>query len=293
MNLINFLSKKQGPTVSFEFYAVQDEESFNKVVAAAEKLIALKPDFVTVTFGAGGTTRDGSYQLVKKLKTDKKMNVIPYFAGYGLGPDEIKTALNGYRDLGAATVLCVRGDCPRDMDNFQPHPQSFQYASDLITFVRGGYDFCIGAAGYPEGHQEAESKEKDLEYLRLKVDNGASFIITQYFYDNNFFFEFVDNCRQRGIKVPIIAGVMPIFSVKMMESLARLCGATITPVLREGLGKLLPNDKEAVVRFGIDFAVRQCRELINRGVQGLHFYTMNRSRSSSEIVSQLRTERLI
>jgi len=293
MNLISLLENKQGPTISFEFYAVHDEESFRKLEEVIENLVSLSPDFVTVTFGAGGSTREGSYQLIKKLKLNKKLNVIPYFAGYGLAPDDVRTVLDAYHSLGAKSILCVRGDKPRDLSDFRPHPQSFPHASDLIAFVHGSYDFCIGAAGYPEGHREAETKEKDLEYLKLKVDNGASFIITQYFYDNRFFFEFVERCRNSSINVPIIAGVMPIFSIKMTESLSHLCGATITPQVRDGLRVLPPGDKDAVLRFGIEFAVEQCRALIKWGVQGLHFYTMNRSRSTKEVVDRLQTEQLI
>ena len=151
----------------------------------------------------------------------------------------------------------------------------------------------MGCAGYPEGHIEAETKEKDLEYLKLKVDNGAQYIITNYCYDNQYFIDFVDRCRAIGIDVPIVPGVMPIYSVKMMEMLANLCGATITDKVRNGLAALPPEDKPAVADFGIDFAAQQCRELIEQGVPGLHIYTMDRSKASVEIVKRLKKEGLL
>jgi methylenetetrahydrofolate reductase (NADPH) len=162
-----------------------------------------------------------------------------------------------------------------------------------VALIRTRYDFCLGVAGYPEGHIAAESREKDLEYLKLKVDQGADYIITNYCYDNQFFFDFVARCRAAGITVPILPGVMPIFSVKMMEMLAGLCGATITDEIRQGIAALPEDDKNALVDWGIDFAVRQCTELLEGGVTGLHIYTMDRSTSSVGIVTRLREAGLL
>jgi methylenetetrahydrofolate reductase (NADPH) len=151
----------------------------------------------------------------------------------------------------------------------------------------------MGVAGYPEGHIDAESKDKDIEYLKLKVDNGAEYIISNYFYDNCYFFDFVKRCRAVGIEVPILPGVMPIYSVKMMEMLAGLCGATITDEVRQGIGALPEDDKEALIDFGVEFAVRQSKDLLRAGVPGLHIYTMDRSISSVRIVERLRNEALL
>ena len=282
----------QPPTVSFELFPARSEKAAKNLEKAIDRLAALKPDFVAVTFGAGGSTREGSRQLIEKLKAEKGLEIIAYFAGYGLGPLDIAAVLAGYQELGIENVLVVRGD-PPEGDDFIPHPESLPHASDLLAFVRERYDFCLGAAGYPEGHIECDSQDKDLEYLELKVSQGAEYVIANYFYDNQFFFDFVNRCRAIGVDVPIIPGVMPVYSVRMMETLANLCGATITDELREGLAALPDGDKEALVAFGIEFAVSQCRSLLEAGVPGLHIYTMDQSRSTVAIVNRLREEGLL
>ena len=280
------------PTVSFELYPPKSEKAAETLEKIIVKLIALNPDFFSVTFGAGGSTREGSKQLLDKLKNEKKQDVIAYFAGYGLGPEEITAALDDYQSIGVTNLLVVRGDKPED-ENFSPHPDSFAHASDLLEFIKPKYAFCLGAAGYPEGHVAATSKEKDLEYLKLKIDCGAEFIIANYFYDNRYFFDFLDRCQSSGITVPIIPGVMPIYSVKMLEILAGLCGATITDEVRQGLAGLPEGDKDALNDFGVDFASRQCEELLKAGVPGLHIYTIDRSKSAVGLINRLRNQVLI
>jgi methylenetetrahydrofolate reductase (NADPH) len=287
------LWKTKTPTVSFEFFPARTPDGVAKLERVLDQMYYLEPDFVGITFGAGGSTREGSRLLVDKLLNDKEMQVVAYFAGYGLPPDYIEIILEDYQGLGVENLLVVRGDPPHGQPDFVPHPQSFAHASDLMAFIRPEFPFCLGVAGYPEGHIEAESKDKDLEYLKKKVDLGADYIITNYFYDNRFFFDFVDRCLAQGINVPILPGVMPIFSVKMMRNLAKLCGATITDTLEQGLATVPEGDQPALFKFGIDFAVAQCRELIEAGVVGLHFYTMDRSQSTTAIVSRLRHEGLL
>jgi len=281
------------PTVSFELFPPRSEKAAVSLEKTIDKLAALKPDFVSVTFGAGGSTREGSYQLIEKLKKEKGLEIIAYFAGYGLGPADITAVLDSYQELGVENILVVRGDPPHDKEDFIPHPGSLPHASDLMAFIRPRYNFCMGVAGYPESHIECENKEKDLEFLKLKVTNGAEYIIANYFYDNQFFFEFVDRCRAMGIDVPIIPGVMPVYSIKMMEMLANLCGAMITDGLRQGINALPEGDKKALVDYGIEFAVHQCEGLLEAGVPGLHIYTMDRSASTVAIVNRLRKNGLL
>lgn len=293
MKLTDIWKEKKSPTVSFELFPARSEKAEEKLEKTIDVLTGLRPDFVSVTFGAGGSTRQGSHQLVEKLKHKKGLEVLAYFAGYGLGPEDITAILDAYQETGVENILVVRGDKPAEEENFQPHPRSLPHASDLMAFVRPQYDFCMGVAGYPEGHIQAESKQKDIEYLKLKVDNGAEYIISNYCYDNRYFFDFIERCGAAGIDVPILPGVMPIYSIKMMEMLAGLCGATIVEEVRQGIAALPEEDKEALVNFGIEHAVRQCKELLEAGVPGLHFYTMDRSKSVVGIVNRLREDKLL
>ncbi len=292
MRVVDRWQQGQDPTLSFELFPARNEKAAQNLKQAIEKLGGLGPDFVSVTFGAGGATQAGSRELVEQLQ-ERRLKVMAYFAGYGLGPEQIVEVLDVYQELGIENLLVVRGDPPREEEGFSPHPESFAHASELLGFIRERYSFCLGAAGYPEGHVEAESPARDLDYLELKVKQGAEFVLTNYCYDNRFYFEFVQRCRARGVQVPIVPGIMPVYSVKMLENLARLCGATITEPLREGLATLPEGDAAAVAEFGIEFATEQCRELIRSGVPGLHFYTMDRAKSVVEIVSRLREEGLL
>lgn len=288
MKLTDLWKKSSKPTLSFELFPAKTEQAAQRLEKTILDLAELKPDFASVTFGAGGSTREGSYQLLKALKEEHDLEVLGYFAGYGLGPDQITDALDRYQQLGIENILIVRGDVPREDEGFTPHPDSFQYASELLEFVRPKYDFCIGVAAYPEGHIEADSLASDLGYLRRKVDLGAEFIITNYAYDNRYFFDFVSRARTAGINLPILPGVMPIYTEKMMKFLARLCGATITPQIKQGLADIPEEDKQAVLDFGIEYAYQQCKGLLKGGVPGVHIYTMDRSISVVEIVSKLR-----
>ena len=292
MKVTDLWQTSSSPTLSFELFPAKTEKAASNLARAIENLTALKPDFVSVTFGAGGSTREGSYQLLEKLKTEHKLEVVAYFACYGLEPEAITAVLDSYRDLGVETILAVRGDEPHD-PAFVPHPDSLPYASDLVAFIKPRYDFCIGVAGYPEGHIDADSKEDDLEFLKLKVDQGAEYIITNYTYENQFFFDFIDRCLAAGIQVPILPGVMPIYSVKMLEMLAGLCGATITEMVKQSIAALDEDDRQGLLDFGVEFAVEQCKGLLAHGVPGIHVYTMDRSTSTVAIVNQLRSEGLI
>ncbi len=286
------LYKNKKPVLSMEFFPFRDDKTRDGFIRTLDELSVMAPDYCSITFGAGGSTRDGSYKTVKTLVKDKHMPCVAYIAGYGLGPGEIRAVLDQYKALGVDTIFVIRGDKPKDKD-FIPHPDSLAHASDLIRFIRSNYDFTLGCAGYPEGHIEAQSLDRDIEFLKLKQDNGAEYVVVQYFYDNAYFFSYVDKCRKAGVTIPIIPGIMPVYTVKLTGILSKVCGTTVVPALQEKLDALDPEDAEAVLDLGIDFAVDQCRGLLARDVQGLHFYTMNRSRSTKEIISRLRKENLV
>ena len=292
MKVIDLWKSDQKPTISFELFPARSDKGAETLEKTIDQLVALNPDFVSVTFGAGGSTREGSRQLIQKLKHEKGLDILAYFACFGLSPEEINSVLDSYQAIGVESLLAVRGDAPRE-EPFEPHPDSLPYASDLVAFIRQRYAFCLGVAAYPEGHIDAPDRKKDLEYLKLKVDQGGEYIITNYFYDTRYFFDFVDRCRGIGIEVPIVPGIMPIYSIKMLEMLAGMCGATITEDVHEGLASLEEGDKDALIAFGIEFAYRQCAELLQAGVPGLHIYTMDRSASTVGLVNQLRAEELL
>lgn len=291
MHVGNFYKKSgKRPVISFEFSRPQNEKAAINLNKALDSLTTLSPDYVSVTFGAGGSTREGSYELVNQLKNERGLNVVAYIAGVGLGPDEVIKAMEKFKSLGVETVFVIRGDTPHWDKNYTPHPDAMKYASDLLKFIKNRYDFCLGAAGYPETHMEAVSREKDFDYLKLKVDEGAEYIIAQYFYDNQLFYDYLDKIQAKGITVPVVPGIMPIYTIKMTENLARVCGTTIPEKIRNDLDSLPLNDKKAVSQYGIDFATEQCKDLLKHGVAGLHFYTMNRGKSVMSIMNQLKTD---
>ncbi len=289
---VSKLYKGEQPRISFEFFPFRDDKtqaSFNRVI---DELSPLNPDYFSVTFGAGGSNRDGSYDTVKNLINDRQLPTVAYIAGYGLGPDEIREVLNRYRDLGVETIFVLRGDKPREK-GFIPHPDSFANASDLIGFIKSNYEFDLGCAGYPEGHIEAQSLEADIQFLKLKQTSGAEYVVVQYFYDNAFYFSYVDKCREAGIDIPIIPGIMPVYTLKLTKILSRVCGAAIPSALQEKLDAVDLDNADAILDIGIEYALEQCRGLLEKGVPGLHFYTMNRSRSTRTIVETLKRENLI
>jgi methylenetetrahydrofolate reductase (NADPH) len=285
------LYEKSGkrPVISFEFSRPKDEKAAVNLDKALDSLTSISPDYVSVTFGAGGSTREGSYELIDKLKNERGLNVVAYIAGIGLAPDEVVEAMEKFKRIGVETIFVIRGDAPTWDENYKPHPDAMLYASDLLRFIKSRYDFCLGAAGYPETHLEALSSEKDLDYLKLKVDEGAEYIVAQYFYDNQFFYDYVDKILAKGINVPVVPGVMPIYTLKMSENLARICGTTIIEKVRNGLDSLPADDKEGILQYGIDLATEQCKDLLKHGVPGLHFYTMNRGKSIMRIMENLKS----
>lgn len=281
------------PIISFEFFRAKTEKGAQSLEKVLDLLSETKHDYMSVTFGAGGSTREGSYELIDKLKKDRNLNVVAYIAGVGLGPDDLTTVLDKFKSQGIETVFVIQGDEPQGDVAFKAHPDALPHASDLLAFIKDRYDFSLGAAGYPEGHINAQSLEKDIEYAKLKQDNGAEYIVAQFFYDNQFYYDYVDKCRAIGITIPIIPGIMPVYTVKLLEILTSVCGSIIPEDVRKKLDSIPADDKAGVVDFGIELATQQCRDLLKHGVPGLHFYTMNRGKSVNAIVTTLQNEGLL
>ena len=294
MKLVELWQERTRPTISFEVFPARTPKGEGKLSKVLNKLSALEPDFFAVTSGAGGSTRSGSLALARQLKETLDQEVLAYFNGYGQGPPGVEAALSEVAHLGIQNMLLVRGDAPRGEEEFEPQPESFSHASDLLAYAASlPLDLCFGGACYPEGHKEAPSLERDLEFIKLKQDRGAAFFVANYFYDNRRYHRFLEQARAAGVTAPIIPGVMPIFSIKMMENLAALCGAEIPDPLKQSLASLPADDKGALARFGVQYAVDQCRDLLESGVPGLHFYTMNKSKAVVGVVTQLREEGLL
>jgi len=275
------------PSISFEFYPARTEKGEAKLQETIDDLLGLSPDFASVTFGAGGSSREGSAQLLRSLLARNKTLVIGYLAAFGLAPADLKAVIDDYAAAGAASIFCVRGDEP-EVEGFIPAHDCLPHAADLVCLARQNCPLPLGVAGYPEGHVEAKDRESDWRFLGEKVSRGASYVISQYFYDNRYFYEFRDHCRKTGVTVPILAGVMPIYSAKLTRSLAGRCGAALTGEIEAAFACIDPEDKAGLEAFGVDLAVRQCRDLLAQGVDGLHFYTMDRSTSIRAILDRLK-----
>lgn len=247
----------------------------------------LKPGYVSVTYGAGGGTRSRTIEIVKRARREIGLETMAHLTCVGHSKQEIKDILDELENSGIENVIALRGDPPKGETCFTPHSDGFRYASELTAFIRDSYSFCIAVAGYPEGHIESPDKETDWNHLRQKVIAGANLIITQLFFDNRDFFAFERRMREKGVTIPIIPGIMPITNYNQIVRFTQTCGAKIPERLTRDLEAVRKNPK-AVRQYGIEHATWQCKELIAHGAPGIHFYTLNKSNATKEIVENLR-----
>lgn len=277
-----------GPLFSFEFFPPKTAKGEDELYQTIEHLQPLAPGFVSVTYGAGGSTRAKTVELVAHIKSVIGLESMAHLTCVGATREEIASVLEQLREVGVENVLALRGDPPRDQPQFVAPAGGFAHASELVRFIRDrGDGFCIAAAGYPEGHPECRDRQRDIEYLKEKVDSGVDFLITQLFFDNRDYVGFLQRAAAQGIEVPILPGIMPITDYSQIERLAALCGAQIPQALRARL-EPVRDDPGAVRAIGIEYATAQCRELLTLGAPGIHFYTLNRSTATRAIVEQLR-----
>jgi methylenetetrahydrofolate reductase (NADPH) len=284
------------PTVSFEFFPPKTAESQEQLYTTIRDLEKIQPNFVSVTYGAGGSTRELTHDLVLRLKTTTTLDPIPHLTGVCHDSGEIERVLERYAAAGIGNILALRGDVPRDLPAGQQAWKDFRYAADVVRTIRKFNDrrqhphpkgFGIGVAGYPEGHAETPNRLVELDHLKAKVDAGADFIITQLFFDNRDFYDFRSRCELAGIRVPIIAGIMPITSAQGMKRMAELAlGARYPAPLQRAILRA-GSDADAVRRVGVHWATEQCRDLLDHNVAGLHLYTLNRSTATREIYQSL------
>ncbi|MBN2058715.1 MAG: methylenetetrahydrofolate reductase [NAD(P)H] [Candidatus Saganbacteria bacterium] len=290
MKLCSSLNRSE-PTLSFELFPPKTEEREQKLFSVLEQLKGLKPDFASVTCGALGSNRNKTVFWAKQIKNRFKIEPVVHLTCVAQTKASVLEHLKELTALGIDNILALRGDPPAGQSDFTPPQDGFAYARDLLAFIRGHrLDLCIGVAGYPEGHIESASLKQDTQHLKEKVAAGADYIITQLFFDNRFFFDFIDRARRAGIEVPIIPGIMPITSLNQVKKMTEMCGATIPERLLDKLEQA-GKDKEAVIGLGVDWAADQCQELLDAGVKGLHFFVMNQAKPVSQILGRLRSFR--
>jgi methylenetetrahydrofolate reductase (NADPH) len=276
------------PVISFEFFPPKtDEGDRNLLEKHIPALFQAKPDFCSVTYGAGGSTREKTLMIVDRIQRQHGLTALAHLTCVNHTREQVRELLGHIRDLGCRNILALRGDPPGGGE-FKPTPGGFEFASQLVKFIREAGDFSIGVAGFPEGHMACkQGKHADWRHLQEKVDAGADFVLTQLFFDNADYFEFRDYLAGRlGVRVPLVPGIIPILSAAQITKFTGLCGAKIPPPLRAQLDKL-GDDDAAAVELGIDYATRQCEELLADGAPGLHFYTLNKSYSTVQILKNL------
>jgi len=277
---------KGKPAISFEFFPPKTEAGFTQLYQTIEELKPIDPSYVSVTYGAGGSTRQKTVDLVEKIQGDADIRAMAHLTCVGHTADEIGSIIDDLWKASIRNILALRGDPAAGQSQFVATDGGFAYADQLVKYIAGRHDFCIGVAGYPEGHPQCLNLQRDMENLKRKVDNGGAFIVTQLFFDNAVFYRFCDAARAVGIKVPIIAGIMPILNVAQIKRFISMCGAKIPNRL---LVKLegLESSADAVHAAGVEYATRQCQDLLFHGVEGIHFYTLNKSKATVQICQSL------
>ena len=274
-------------TFSFEFFPPKTAEDGEALFDRARELQKLGASFCSVTYGAGGSTRKNTIDLVCRFQAELGLIGMAHLTCVGHSQTELRDILFELKDRGVENLMCLRGDPPRGETVFTPAPDGFTHAAELVVLARQSSDFCVGVAGYPEAHPESVDALQDLQYLKAKVDCGADFVTTQLFFDARDYFDFVSRARQLGIRQRIIPGIMPILNYRQIVRFTRMCGASIPSALQERL-EPVAEDADAVFEIGVDWAWQQCETLLAGGAPGIHFYTLNRSRATQLIFERLR-----
>lgn len=286
MTLKTVYKNNNKPVISFEIFPPKNDESGEKLEKLLNHLKILKkynPAFISLTYGAGGTTQNASLEIIKKIQSLLNLRVMPHFTCVNNSKEQVEKYLKEIESLGIEDILALRGDIPQGVkqENFD-----FKYANELVDFIKSKTNFSVGVAGYPEGHMECSDFSLDLNNLKRKVDAGADVIYTQMFFDNNKFFSFVEKVREKEIALPIIPGILPIMSFAQLEKMLSMAKVTMPESLMNNLEKY-KNNNDDIKKIGIEFASQQCKELIDAKIKGLHFYTLNTSSSVNAILENL------
>ena len=280
IQISSLLKEAQRPLLSFEFFPPKDDAGIETLRATCEKLKPVKPDFVTVTYGAGGSTRERTFRVCAMLAELGFGPVMPHLTCVGSSRDDLKELADMIHGKGYRNIMTLRGDPPKGDTSFKAAPDGLSYAVDLVRLLKDRHpDFCCGVAAYPEKHPEASSPEADLQNLKNKLDAGGDFGTTQLFFDNQAFYRFVEKARSIGITKPILPGLLPALSLKQVERMCAMCDTQLPPALADRL-RSAGDDANATEQVGIDWAIEQIRDLLANGVPGIHLYILNRSRAA-------------
>ena len=275
------------PDISFELFPPKTPEATEKLFETVEELKKLRPAYFSMTYGAAGSTRDLTLSLCERLKNKAGSETMCHLNIIGESRQSIRANLDRLKSAGISNVLALRGDPPKDQPDFKPHPEGFKSSVELIEEIRKDPFFSIAVTGFPEVHPEAKDRAADIAYLKRKLAAGGSVVLTQLFFDNAYFFEFMEQVRKAGITAPVVPGILPILSVQQIRRFASLCGATIPSAVGKELSKY-DSDDTGAARYGVELATKLCDGLLKSGVPGLHFYALNRSRSSAAVLKNLR-----
>jgi methylenetetrahydrofolate reductase (NADPH) len=287
---IDRILEDRRPVFSFEFFPPKTDEGMEQLKQTLHDLKEDDPAYVSVTYGAIGTTRDRTVEITKWIKQDLGVEAMAHLSCVGEPVERLREILDQMRDAGIENVLALRGDAPRGETEWKPHPGGLKYSTELAKLITDNYDFAVGAACFPEVHPEAPDMASDLKFLKEKTRAGVGFLITQLFYDNALYFEFVEEARNAGVNVPIIPGIMPVTNFSQIKRITEMCGATIPDAFEHELAARA-DDPNALTELGVAYATLQCAELLSRGAPGIHFYTLNRSPATRAILAALRGAR--
>jgi methylenetetrahydrofolate reductase (NADPH) len=283
---IDQLIQENQPTFSFEFFPPKTDEGMTNLYDTVAALRELDPAFVSVTYGAGGSTRDRTIAIIGRIKNELGIETMAHFTCVGATTEELREVLDEITATGVENIIALRGDPPQGETTFTKTEGGLGNADELTTLIIENYDVCVAGACYPEMHPEATSPDADLAFAKQKVDNGASFLVTQLFFDNDAYFDYVDRARAAGIDVPIIPGIMPIGGYEQIKRFTSMCGASIPSRLMRELDAR-KDDPDAIADLGVAYATLQCADLLARGAPGIHFYTLNKSPATRAILSSL------
>jgi len=289
MQRIRDLFARQAKTYSFELFPPKTDKGYGNLLKTIAQLCELQPDYISCTYGAGGGNREKTFDIVQHIEEHHRVIGMAHLTCVLNTKDDVRTIVEDIKSRGTRNILALRGDPPQDQPDWQPTDDNFKYSSELVAFIRehfGDY-FGVAVAGFPEGHILCPDRERDAEFLKLKIDAGADFVITQLFFDNRDYFSYIDRLRRIGVDVRVIPGILPITNYEALQRFCSVCGATVTDEVKR-IFEPIQDDPDRTLKTGIDFAIRQCQELLDGGAPGIHFYCLNKVHPTDEILKAVR-----